>query len=362
MITANESPLLISIVVTNFNYARFLRAALDSALAQTHPAVEVIAVDDGSTDDSREILASYGNAITAILKTNGGQASAYNAGFVASRGDAVIFLDADDVLDADLAARLARTIQKNPRSSQVLFCMEIINAHGVKTDARVPPSHLPDGDLRQPLRSFNNCIWWPPGSAHAYARRTLQRILPMPETDYKISADYYLTRCAALCGPVASLREPGGGYRHHGANSFYRTELDLAKERTDVSQIRNAHADIHRFAVANGLPAYPQTAEEMLDVRFAALRMTLLKLNPAARDPARDRLPQVLGAAMKSVVFQSRIPFWKRLAYLAWFAAMTIAPRTIAHLLAECFFHPSARRIFKKTAPPSSGQIALQAS
>src|SRR6188768_2225570 len=91
-------PPLVSIVIDNYNYARFLRAAVDSALAQAYPRVEVVVVDDGSTDDSREVIARYGDRISAVFKPNGGQASAFNAGFAASHGDLVLFLDSDDVL------------------------------------------------------------------------------------------------------------------------------------------------------------------------------------------------------------------------------------------------------------------------
>ena len=62
---------LVSVIVNNYNYGRFLRAALDSALTQS-PKPEVVVVDDGSTDDSREIIASYGSDVVPVLKENGG--------------------------------------------------------------------------------------------------------------------------------------------------------------------------------------------------------------------------------------------------------------------------------------------------
>src|SRR5206468_3986800 len=87
-----------SIIVNNYNYGRFLREAVDSALNQTYRNTEVIVVDDGSTDGSPEIIASYGDRIVPVLKQNGGQNSALNAGFSLSRGDVILFLDSDDVL------------------------------------------------------------------------------------------------------------------------------------------------------------------------------------------------------------------------------------------------------------------------
>src|SRR6185503_17693345 len=89
---------LISIIINNYNYGRFLSDAIDSALQQTYKNIEVIVVDDGSTDHSREIMANYGNTIISILKENGGQGSAYNAGFLVSHGTFICNLDADDTL------------------------------------------------------------------------------------------------------------------------------------------------------------------------------------------------------------------------------------------------------------------------
>ena len=71
---------LVSIIINNYNYGNFLPIAISSALKQTYSNVEVVVVDDGSTDNSREVVAGYGDHIVPILKENGGQASAFNSG------------------------------------------------------------------------------------------------------------------------------------------------------------------------------------------------------------------------------------------------------------------------------------------
>jgi glycosyltransferase involved in cell wall biosynthesis len=89
---------LVSIIINNYNYDRYVRMAIESALHQSWQNVEVIVVDDGSTDKSREIIQKYEHKARIILKENGGQGSAFNAGFAESKGEIILFLDADDML------------------------------------------------------------------------------------------------------------------------------------------------------------------------------------------------------------------------------------------------------------------------
>ena len=107
----------LSIVVISYDYEQYLAAAIDSALAQTHP-VDVLVVDDGSTDGSRAIIDSYGDRIRVILKTNGGNSSVINAALPETTTDVVMFLDADDLLHEDAAAAVVEAwTDTAPRSS-----------------------------------------------------------------------------------------------------------------------------------------------------------------------------------------------------------------------------------------------------
>ena len=87
----------ISVIIPAYNYARYLAEAIDSALGQTYAPLEVIVVDDASTDDTPRVLAAYGQRIRAIRQPNGGAGAARNTGIAAARGEYVAFLDADDV-------------------------------------------------------------------------------------------------------------------------------------------------------------------------------------------------------------------------------------------------------------------------
>ena len=89
-------------LISNYNYRRYIADAVDSALAQTAPLDEIIIVDDGSTDDSQELVRrQYGHhsSVKLVVKKNQGQLSCFNEGFRRSTGDIIFFLDADDVYE-----------------------------------------------------------------------------------------------------------------------------------------------------------------------------------------------------------------------------------------------------------------------
>jgi glycosyltransferase involved in cell wall biosynthesis len=211
--------ILASIIINNYNYGRFLKESIDSALNQTYPNTEVIVVDDGSTDNSRTIIASYGDRIMPMLKKNGGQASAFNAGFLVSTGEVVCFLDSDDAL-LPLAIEKAVGVFLETGAVKVHWPLCIIDENGNKT-GKVHCPILPEGDFREslmrygPPRSLS-----PPTSANAWARSFLETVLPMPEEEFRINADCYLYTLAPAFGQIKRLLDPQSLYRIHGQNNY----------------------------------------------------------------------------------------------------------------------------------------------
>jgi glycosyltransferase involved in cell wall biosynthesis len=215
---------LVSIIVDSYNYGRFLREAIDSALGQTYPRTEVIVVDDGSTDHSRAIMAEYRDRIIPVLKENGGQASAFNAGFAASRGDVICFLDSDDSLFPDAMHEAVRLFRDGGGDlAKVQWPLQIVDEHGRKT-GRVAPVHaLSEGDLRQAVAHGGpGGYTWPPTSGNAWARAFLQTVFPIPEAPYRTCPDLYLCTLAPLFGAVRRVLQPQGVWRVHGSNNSWR--------------------------------------------------------------------------------------------------------------------------------------------
>src|ERR1700724_870289 len=113
--------------MTAYNYGRFIEKAIDSVLAQDFPLdqVEIIVVDDGSTDDTAERVKKYGSKIQYHRKENGGQASALNFGIGKASGEFVTFLDADDFFLPGKLARVVEAFQKNPSIGMVYHKLEV---------------------------------------------------------------------------------------------------------------------------------------------------------------------------------------------------------------------------------------------
>src|SRR5258706_11646315 len=120
----------VSVIIPNYNYAHYLTQSLDSVLAQTYPEVEIIVVDDGSTDDSETILRSYGDRIRWIKQKNQGVSAARNLGVHETQGELVAFLDPDDLwLPAKLEWQVRRFL--DDAELALVHCgVEVIDATG----------------------------------------------------------------------------------------------------------------------------------------------------------------------------------------------------------------------------------------
>lgn len=335
----------VDVIITSYNYARFLGAAIDSALGQTHPDVGVIVVDDGSTDSSPQVIAAYGDRITAILKENGGQASAFNAGFAAAQGELVVFLDSDDLLGAGAVARAVAALERQPDAAKIQWRMELAGADGEPTGTVVPPPHmpLPSGDMRAAELAHPFDIPWMATSGNAFPVATLARLLPMPEPDYRVNADWYLQHLTPLLGPIVSLPEIGALRRVHGDNAYEQAaadDLDLAHVRETIRAAAATATAIEAFADELRLPRAPGP---LLSVSDIANRMISLRLDPARHPIPGDDRRGLLARGVRAARRREDVHPAMRAAFAAWFAAMAVAPRGASRQLGQWFLFPEQR-------------------
>ncbi len=341
----SENPLA-SIIINNYNYGRFLTSAIESALHQTYPDVEIIVVDDGSTDNSREIITSYGDRIIPLLKENGGQASTLNAGFRISKGQIILFLDADDVLLSTTVKEVVNIFQTHPEISKVQYLLAVIDESDHFIGKVLPPRRLSNGDLRWQVLNYYS-YGWPPTSGNAFPTTILHRLFPIPEEDYRISADMYLADLSVLLGPVISLNSIGGYYRAHGTNYYspiYKTfegREDLDRLRGFIRRIEIGHTHQQQLAQALGMIEKPIKLFQTWDLLSS--KMTSLKLDPAHHPAKEDTLIHLTLNGIFSAIKEPGYYLYQRMLHIIWFIGMFLAPRNFAISIAEKLYHPERR-------------------
>jgi len=282
--------MLVSVLIPNYNYEQYLSTTIESVLKQTYPDVELIVVDDGSTDGSREVIRSYGDQVVAVFKGNGGQTSCINAGFEHSRGELICLLDADDVFEPDKVERVVDAARGMPDASMVHHQLQIIDGRGEPAHAPFP-RRVPRGDLRKRVIRAGGWFPHPVTSGLSFRRAFAERLFPIPEDlpssggsgRVKNFPDTYLARPAALVGPVAGIDAPLTRYRVHDENLSYTTgarpaevllryqaEMEalshVMRERFDdpVDLSIEGHLDYQRLRCATGAISRPRAAARIM--------------------------------------------------------------------------------------------------
>jgi hypothetical protein len=118
---ADSAPPRVSVVIPNYNHARYVGDAIRSVLAQSYRSYELLVVDDGSTDDSRDVIASFGDQVRHLSQQNRGLSAARNAGILAATGELVGVLDADDMYEPDYLSTLVPALQAAPDAAGI-YC------------------------------------------------------------------------------------------------------------------------------------------------------------------------------------------------------------------------------------------------
>jgi glycosyltransferase involved in cell wall biosynthesis len=206
-----------SILINSYNYGRYLRHCIDSALLQTYPNTQVIVVDDGSSDESAAIIDSYGQAIVPIFKSNGGQASCFNAGFARSDGDVIFLLDADDEFHSRKISILI-DVYLDP---SVQWCFDRTDLSAIPDASRFDPRRdVALCDCRDSIANNRIPDLPTPTSGLSFRRALLSKLLPMPTAPGITLSDNYLKFAAASLGVGAVCHAPLTHQRIHGSNRY----------------------------------------------------------------------------------------------------------------------------------------------
>jgi glycosyltransferase involved in cell wall biosynthesis len=213
-VTATSEKPTVSVLVNNYNNGPWLRAAVDSVLAQTRPADEIIVYDDGSIDDSLSILRSYGDRILLIKGIHDAgrpgivsQGAALAGAFAASRGDHLYLLDGDDLFLPDKIRRYEEAWSARPEAVLVQAPMLLIDEQGGTLGDNYEANKHQTDYRRATYRQQDVDLYYAT-SALGFHRRFLEHEVPI---DYSViqdaPIDARLTSACALSGPVLTLDE-----------------------------------------------------------------------------------------------------------------------------------------------------------
>jgi glycosyltransferase involved in cell wall biosynthesis len=251
---------LVSVIINNYNYERFVGEAIRSALRQTYDHIEVVVVDDGSIDDSRAVIEGYRKEVVTVFKPNEGQASAFNAGFARSSGEIICLLDADDLFLSNKVEKIVEAYA-DQSTGWCFHPLQSVDA-AARPIAGPPDVRYATGryDFRSQYMRGKPVFWAAPTSGLTFRRRLLEKLLPMPR-HIRITADNFLTFSTPAFAPGFYISECLSQQRIHGANAYTAKEDPLYKATVQLSiarGLRDSLPDLEKLSnrlFANALAA-----------------------------------------------------------------------------------------------------------
>lgn len=333
----------ISVLVCNHNYARYIGAALDSVLAQTVPAHEVIVVDDGSTDDSVAVVQRYAvRGVHLVQQANGGQAAAYNTALRHARGDVLLFLDSDDLLLPEALAEIGRGFGEGV--AKVHFRLALIGPEGQPLGGLIP-LHLAQGEVGTRLLRHGVPHASPPASGNAYRRSVLAALFPLPLDEHdRHGADFFCIHGSALYGSVAACTQPLGLYRLHRLEPA-ADSLTFGNAAKGQHLAERTQARMRRFSAwigerSAGAVTPPRQMLDFSVEKTAFASAVLFDAPSAGRLRAlRRRLPMLL----RSLWWRQHGGAWQKAALMGWALWVLVAPRPLALRAARFVCDPASR-------------------
>lgn len=271
----------ISVVIVTYNHGRYIRDAVDSALAQTWTDREVVVVDDGSTDGTGDILAPYGDRIRTVRQDNRGAFAARNTGRAQARGALIAFLDADDVWEPEALSRLASALASDPSIGLAACTYRPVDEAG--RPAGVPYRRQHPG---RPVTIESLLLTDADVPGCLYRREALDAAGPFSEVN-RFCGDYELWLTFAMRWRIVVIDEPLLRKREHGTN-LTREALRMLPAKIDaVERFAAAHPDWARDHAPLLRRAQSKNHERLV-------KWCLRSGDPAHRGVAREHLARAL--------------------------------------------------------------------
>jgi len=267
----------VTILIDTYNHERFIEEAIVSVLEQDFPAaqMEILVVDDGSTDRTPEIVRKFAPRVRYLQKKNGGQASAFNFGIPQAQGEIVAFLDGDDWWARNKVHLVVEAFEEYPHSGTV--------GHGViqvdgdtNHSTALAPGTIGYFDLASDkgAQTFRDFMAFLGTSRVSIRKRVLNKVLPLPNA-LVIEADEFMSAMAVAHAGAVLLAEPLTFYRLHDANLFQFRTTDRVRTRRKLEVLNCLAADLPPQLTRLGIS--PSAISIIVDpIRISTSRMKLM--------------------------------------------------------------------------------------
>lgn len=321
----------LAVVVINYNYAKYVGDALASIAAQLEPFDEVLVVDDGSTDDSRAIVAERFPDVTVIAKQNGGQLSAVWAAVAATTCDYLCVLDADDEVLPPLVQMVRPLLADGVVKLQ--YQLETISSDGSPSESFFPSYRAGYDSAAMQVDNqrlgFYICA---PTSGNIFQTDYLRRLAATALLNERDFVDGVPAQLAPYFGEVVSLNVPLARYRVHAESDSQWGAPTPQLLKRESTQFRSRWRQSEAVLAVEGRQLVAPTRPAYLLER--ALILAILD----------GRRPQ-LGLSLRFAgrIVGSKMPPRQRVILALWAVALAIAPRKLAEELAIARRSPGKR-------------------
>ena len=331
---------LVSIIINNYNYERFLPEAIDSAINQTYQNTEVIVVDDCSTDHSRDVIASYGDKIIPVYhQKNGKQAAAFNSGFAISKGEIIIFLDADDYLLPNAVEKIVSVWK--PSLAKVHYRLQVVDSNRESLGFSYPQGGKPlsSGEVWRFILEKGG-YQSVATSGNALNRKALEEVFPISD-EYKLTADDYLSMLIPFYGEVVAINEPLAAYRIHTSNQWALATVTGDRFHRFVRHDLQNHQILEQKANELGIEL-PKDFEQRSIGRLWA-RMVSLRLDPQNRPRPSDKALPLIYMSIRSVWKYTDHIWYKKVIFSLWCLWVGLLPLPLAKIGITWLYLPHQR-------------------